>query len=211
MFRGWDIGDGLFLPYNKLSIGVSKWVGLCYFCVYHSCILSRTICLHNNFIYVSMFQTVTISSLEKFRPSALVTYSSSSKKTVSVSSSTESDVEANQSIVSIPRLFECSEDACVCVFMKFGNLLRHFAVGGHRRLLEKSNLLDTAKKTYQSKLATADNKRLVSLSLEQASFDPADFDELPEIGKGWALPIARKSVRFTDKQRQYLNVSNSSV
>lgn len=96
---------------------------------------------------------------------------------------------------------------CIRSFVKYGNLIEHLAHGNHRRMAEKCTLLDTAKKHYHAKLINAEEKRLMSLSLEESIFDFNNFNDLPELNIGWGLPVNNPPVRFTPKQKQYLNVS----
>lgn len=86
--------------------------------------------------------------------------------------------------------------------MKYGNLLRHLALGDHHKIPEKITLLDTAKKLFHSKLANSENKRVISLSSEHILFDSNNFDQLPELKIGWALPSTRSPVRFSVKQKK---------
>jgi hypothetical protein len=74
-------------------------------------------------------------------------------------------------------------------------------------MAEKISLLDTAKTLYHSKLTTSENRRVISLSLEYSTFDSIDFDQLPQLAVGWALPVAHAPVRFNVKQKQFLDVS----
>ena len=155
--------------------------------------------------YACIFQAAMIGLLDKVNPSSMVTFTSSSKITVAASTTTNTNDGSMKRSSAIPRLFECTEEGCIRSFAKFGNLLIHLTVGNHCRLVEKFSLLDTAKKTYQSKLGVAEKRRLLSLSLEQVSFDPNDYD-LPELHKGWELPIACIHGKFTVKQKEYMNV-----
>ena len=48
---------------------------------------------------------------------------------------------------------------------------------------------------------------MISLSLESITFDSSNFDEVPTLEMGWGLPTARAPVRYTIKQKQFLQVS----
>ncbi|CAF1685489.1 unnamed protein product [Adineta ricciae] len=63
---------------------------------------------------------------------------------------------------------------------------------------------DTAKKLYHGKLLTAENKRMIPLSVESITFDSSNFDEVPPLEMGWGLPTARAPIRYTIKQKQFL-------
>lgn len=113
----------------------------------------------------------------------------------------EYDYECNNG-----NLFECPEDTCVRSFVKYGNLLTHLTYGKHKRIAEKASLLDTAKKYYHARLTDPEEKRIISFSLEEtvSSFD--DSNEFTPMNMGWALPTINPPVRFTPKQKQFLNV-----
>ncbi len=82
---------------------------------------------------------------------------SNSLSAVNANSTVESVASSNESSC----LFECPEEGCVRSFIKYGNLLRHLTVGDHRKMSEKTNLLDTVKKLYHSKLSNAENKKII--------------------------------------------------
>ena len=105
-------------------------------------------------------------------------------------------------------LFACPEDMCVRSFVKYGNLLAHLNREDHRCVPEKSNLLDTAKKYYHAKLTSAEERDLLSLSIDATERYANDSIESKPFQIGWALPSINPPVRFTPKQKQYLNVSH---
>ena len=105
-------------------------------------------------------------------------------------------------------LFDCPEDLCIRSFIKYRNLLAHLCHGSHKRLAEKHTLIDTAKKQYHAKLINAEEKRILSLSLQENDFDADDYSELPPVKIGWALPVINPPIRFSNKQKEFLNVSS---
>ncbi|CAF1277391.1 unnamed protein product [Rotaria sordida] len=172
VFRAWDIGEGVLLPYNKLIYG-----------------------------------KVNISLLDVIQPSSIINFGSSSNTNSPPEKDANLNVESIESSNKHTNLFECPEEACICSYIKYGNLLRHLAIGHHRKMPEKLILLDTAKKLYHSKLVAAENKTVISLSPQHALLDPNNFDQLPQLNMGWGLPVVRPPVRFSIKQKQFLDES----
>ncbi|CAF3133213.1 unnamed protein product [Rotaria sp. Silwood2] len=148
---------------------------------------------------------VTIGSLDLIKSSPEIIFGSSANNNLSSSIDESLNGECTESIDQIANIFECPEEACISSFVKYGNLLRHLAVGNHRHIPEKVTLMDTAKKMFHSRLANADNKRIISLSPNDFVFDSNNCDQVPELTVGWALPVTRPPVRFTNKQRKFLD------
>ncbi|CAF1341416.1 unnamed protein product [Didymodactylos carnosus] len=101
-------------------------------------------------------------------------------------------------------LYDCIEEGCVQKFLKYGNFVRHLLAEKHHRVIEKYSLADTAIKTYQSKLEKVDDCQMVSILLEMSTFDKSQYQHIPKLDQGWALPKPRIATKFTDKQKQYL-------
>ena len=91
--------------------------------------------------------------------------------------------------------------------LNMGNLIRHLAVADHRYRREKTTLLDTAKTLYHRKLTTAENKKIIALSLDHTTLDSNDFERLSQLNLGWGLPKQNPPVRFTIIQKRFLDVS----
>lgn len=108
-------------------------------------------------------------------------------------------------------LFDCPEDLCIRSFVKYGNLLAHLSHGSHKRIAEKHSLIDTAKRQYHAKLINGEEKRILSLCLQENNFDADDYNNLSPVEVGWALPITNPPVRFSQTQKEYLNVSRPLV
>ena len=102
------------------------------------------------------------------------------------------------------RLFYCDDEGCVRRYHRWGNLLRHIAIGNHLRRVENSYLTDLAMTLYHTKLANVGNQQLLSLELEKNTFDPKQFAHLSPLIEGWALPTTRSASRLTPKQKQFL-------
>ncbi|CAF4478486.1 unnamed protein product [Rotaria sp. Silwood2] len=126
-------------------------------------------------------------------------------KTVNVVEYISVNDECTESIDQAANIFECPEEACISSFVKYGNLLRHLAIGNHRHIPEKVTLMDTAKKMFHTRLSNADNKRVISLSSNDVVLDSNNCDQVPELTVGWALPVTRPPVRFTNKQKKFLD------
>ncbi len=157
--------------------------------------------------HVYLFQKVNIGLLERIQPSFIINFGSSTNDKSSSKKDTNRGTNCNESSTKDNNLFECPKEACICSFFKYGNLLRHLSIGHHRKMFEKTSLIDTAKKLYHSKLETSGNRRVISLSLEHSTFDSSDLDRLPQLNMGWGLPVLNAPVRFTVKQKQFLDVS----
>ena len=146
--------------------------------------------------------------MELINPSELIVFGSTIQTSMSAKTSDESKTISHlYTNDNNNNIFECPEEGCVHSFFKYGNLMRHLAIGDHRKEPERFTLIDTAKRLYHTKLLTAENKRMISLSLESITFDSSNFDEVPVLEMGWGLPTARAPVRYTIKQKQFLQVS----
>lgn len=148
--------------------------------------------------------------LELINVSSTITFSSSTHDNPSsalaidqIDTDDKVNINSNTS-----NLFECPEEGCTRSYMKYGNLMRHLAIGDHEKQPEKITLIDTAKKLYHSKLSAAENKRVISLSIEHIMFDASNFDRAPIPKLGWALPTTNPPIRFNIKQKQFLQVNN---
>ena len=96
-------------------------------------------------------------------------------------------------------LFSCPNEGCVKVYERYSSLEKHMSFGKCRMLPEKETLLDKAKTTYhallQEDVSTAKTLRGTS------EVETTDGTSLPE---GWALKTAKKSTRFNEAQKKYL-------
>ena len=146
--------------------------------------------------------------IDLIQPSPTITFGSSTSYTSTTTASTNVNVEGgSESSNDTTTLFECPVESCICSYVKYGNLLRHLAVGDHRKKREKRTSLDVAKILYHQKLASVENQRIISLSLDHITIDSTDFDQLPKLKTGWGLPKQHASVRFSIRQKEFLDVS----
>ena len=58
--------------------------------------------------------------------------------------------------------------------------------------------------TYKSKLDAADNQELLSLELEKTNFNWDNYNYIPTLNQGWALPLTRKVQTLSPKVKQFL-------
>ena len=96
-------------------------------------------------------------------------------------------------------LLPCPVDGCVCTYQSFRNLERHLLVGKCKMIPEKHTLLDAAKLSYVRKVEEGTSA--------QPTLAPTTSEVSPEtpLVQGWALRGAKKTVRFNENQRQYLD------
>ena len=95
-------------------------------------------------------------------------------------------------------LFSCPNEGCVKVYERHSSLEKHLSFGKCRMVPEKETLLDKAKKTYHTLLQEG-NSTAKLLGVREV--EATDGFCLPE---GWALKTAKKSARFSDAQKKYL-------
>ncbi|CAF3329676.1 unnamed protein product [Rotaria sp. Silwood2] len=114
------------------------------------------------------------------------------------------DSGANDHDKSKSRLFFCDYEGCICCFLNDGNLLRHIANGKHTERVEKLSMKDLAMISYKSKLDVADNQEPLSLELERITFNSDDYNHIPPLSQGWALPLSRQAQTLSPKVKQFL-------
>lgn len=96
-------------------------------------------------------------------------------------------------------LFSCPLNGCVCTFQRYCNLEHHMFYGKCRLLEERHSLLDKAKILYHLKVSVGLGGHPFTSGIAQSK--PAT-EVIPQ---GWALKTSRKSKRFNDNQKEYLN------
>ena len=97
-----------------------------------------------------------------------------------------------------PALFSCPEGG-VRVYMRYKNLENHLACDNHKWISDKETSHDKTKILYGERVSS-DVRPVPSLS---ASVSDVPVDEIPP--KRWALTQKRAQVRFSAKQKDYLN------
>ncbi|CAF4578143.1 unnamed protein product [Rotaria sp. Silwood2] len=63
---------------------------------------------------------------------------------------------------------------------------------------------DLAMISYKSKLDVADNQEPLSLELERITFNSDDYNHIPPLSQGWALPLSRQAQTLSPKVKQFL-------
>ncbi|CAF1289540.1 unnamed protein product [Rotaria sordida] len=119
-------------------------------------------------------------------------------------SSVPKDVDANDQEKSKPKLFFCDYEGCICRFLNYGNLLHHIVNGNHIERVEKLSMKDLAMITYKSKLDAAENQQLLFLELQRINFNRDDYNHIPTLNQGCALPLTRKVQTISPKVKQFL-------
>ena len=96
-------------------------------------------------------------------------------------------------------LFSCPYQGCALSFKRHSNLENHRAYGKRKLRQEKFTLEDKAKLLYVQKLAEG-------ISLQpQLHSTSTDSQGTTSLLQGWALRQVKKSGRFNDNQRSYLD------
>ena len=95
-------------------------------------------------------------------------------------------------------LFSCPNEGCVKMYGRHSSLEKHVSFGKCQMVPEKETLLDKAKTTYHTLLQEDTS---TAKALGERAVKATDGFCLPE---GWALKTARKSARFNDAQKKYL-------
>lgn len=101
--------------------------------------------------------------------------------------------------------FSCPKEGCVRVFQRFSSLERHLSFERCSKSLERQSLLDLAKTQYASRLEEGVGKMPTLTSRE-----PLDSGEtVSNVEEGWALKETKKSYRFNEAQKAYLEAKFS--
>ena len=96
--------------------------------------------------------------------------------------------------------FSCPNEGCVRVFQRFSSLERHLSFERCSKSLERQTLLDIAKTQYAFLLEERVGKMPTLKSRELHVTDVS----ISKAEEGWALKEARKSYRFNEAQKSYL-------
>ena len=96
-------------------------------------------------------------------------------------------------------LLSCPVDGCVRTYQTFNNLERHLLFGKCKIIQEKHSLLDSAKLAYVQKVQESNTA--------QPTLTPATSKLISGVplAQGWALRGTKKTTRFNESQRQYLD------
>ncbi|VDI80543.1 Hypothetical predicted protein [Mytilus galloprovincialis] len=96
-------------------------------------------------------------------------------------------------------LFTCPTDGCMKSFSKYKDLELHLHVNNCTLVPEKQCRIDLTKTLYVEKLKTSETRTVVKFSDTVQSSGETDLDQ------GWALRKQRKTTRFNDKQKKFLD------
>ncbi|KAK3734709.1 hypothetical protein QZH41_011297, partial [Actinostola sp. cb2023] len=94
-------------------------------------------------------------------------------------------------------LFSCHKEGCIKMYQRHSSLDKHLSFGKCKMVPEKETLFDRAKTAYHTHLIEGTS---ISTAIE-ATTSEATHTTLPE---GWALKTTKKSTRFSEKQKSYL-------
>ena len=124
-----------------------------------------------------------------------------SKKKCEQGTTTPEDAQeiAEETLASV---FACSQDGYVKVFQRPSSLEKHLSLEQCVKYLEKCTLLDLAKLGYKSRL----EEDVGSISIPASATMPKKTANV-SLEEGWALKRTKKSYRFNDKQKSYLEAT----
>jgi hypothetical protein len=114
----------------------------------------------------------------------------------------ENDDELNINHTPDNELFECTVDGCTASYRYYAHLLRHCTIGKHQMKLEKYSLIDRSKMLFHQKLTTnhPHSTPLLSITVIPA----VNISMVPPLTEGWASQKSKQTVRFNEKQKQFL-------
>lgn len=111
--------------------------------------------------------------------------------------SQDADDECNDAI---SKLFTCPNEGCIKSFQRYASLENHLHYGKCELTQEKESLFDLAKIAYHEKLLQS---QTAQPTLEAMETDKNECK--PAAKRGWALKTSKKSSRFSEKQKAYLD------
>ncbi|CAF1174941.1 unnamed protein product [Adineta ricciae] len=114
----------------------------------------------------------------------------------------ETDDLSDTNQTSDNELFGCPVDGCVASYRYYTHLLRHCTIGKHQMKLEKYSLIDKSKMLFHQKLTTNTPHTTPLLSITVIPF--VNNAMIPQLTEGWALQKNKPTIRFNEKQRQFL-------
>lgn len=96
-------------------------------------------------------------------------------------------------------LFSCPNDGCVKTYQRYSALEKHHSFGKCELVLQRESLLDKAKRLYRSKLLEGASAQAT------IEADPVNVqDSTYSLSEGWALKLPKKSTRYNDTQKRFL-------
>jgi len=119
------------------------------------------------------------------------------------SSNRQEEDDDNDDGESDSKLFTYPVEGCVKSFQRYTSLDRHLQCGKCQLQQEKLSVMDKSKLVYQEKLLSG-NARQPAIPIVSAQLD-AEVPPTLASTQGWALKAVKKSVRFSRKQKEYLD------
>ena len=113
-------------------------------------------------------------------------------------SATEEASEVSVNSGETTAVYSCPQDGCLRVFQRLSALEKHFSLEKCTQSLERHSLMDLAKMGYKTCL----EEGVGVLPAIQAPISHQEASLIPK--EGWAIRAAKKSYRFSDKQKSYL-------
>ena len=96
-------------------------------------------------------------------------------------------------------VYSCPQDGCVHIFQRVSALEKHLSLEKCTQSPERHTVIDLAKMGYKSAL----EEGVGALPTMKTSKIPQDHP-IAAAKEGWALRAAKKTYRFSDKQKSYL-------
>ena len=120
---------------------------------------------------------------------------------VQISQSEEAE-SATRSVAS----YSCPEQGCVKLYQEFKSLQKHLDVGRHLIKLERESDDDSiiAKWAETCKPVTGDYVQGETGVVQSVTESPSVSADSPSLEEGWALKKAKKSTRFSERARSFL-------
>lgn len=131
-------------------------------------------------------------------PGDFVVVSQETSKKLGLDGTLEEETKGDGDKEDATVLFSCPNEGCVKMYKRHSGLEKHLSFGKCRMIPEKENLLDKAKRTYHALLKEDTN---TAKALGAGTVEMTDGVSLSE---GWALKTAKKSTRFNEAQKKYL-------
>ena len=97
-------------------------------------------------------------------------------------------------------LFCCPKDGCVKAFQRHSSLENHLLYGRCNVVVERKSLFDKAITMYRNKLSAGPELQPILTSSKEHTTSKS-----PPLLQGWALRSSKKTTRFNDHQKSYLD------
>jgi hypothetical protein len=122
------------------------------------------------------------------------------KPSLTKSNNSKAEDADNESTDDTSKLFTCPNEACIKSFQRYASLENHLQYGRCELKQEKESMFDRAKITYHKKLLQT---QTAPPTLEARQIEKCTSQSAAK--QGWALKTSKKSIRFSEKQKAYLD------